>query len=273
MRDTGLEAAIQAVGGVGALARALGIAQPSVSAWKKIPAERVLAVESLSGVPRTRLRPDLYPSESGSMPAPDEPAIDEIDRLRGWEYAMFATLLGRTPDAAVLAAVAGLTGDDSPLGLAHRALAAAARMADPETVADEYFRLFIGVGGGEIQPYGSYYLAGFLHERPLARLRSDLAALGIARSPTWFEPEDHLGILCEVMALLAGGQVAGGLEAQQRIFARHIAPWAGRCCADIAAAAAADFYRPVARAAAAFFDIEAQAFALDTVATGGEQTT
>ena len=43
MRDTGLDEAIRAAGGVGALARKIGISQPSVSNWSRIPAERVLS--------------------------------------------------------------------------------------------------------------------------------------------------------------------------------------------------------------------------------------
>src|SRR5215203_4492892 len=175
-REGGLDAAIRAAGGVGALARALGISQPSVSNWSRVPAERVLAVESLTGVPRSTLRPDLYPSDP---PAEGALEIDEVDRLRAHEYALLAALLARAPNRDLLARVAALNGDATPLGLAHIALAEAAASVDPDAVSREYFDLFVGVGRGELLPYASYYLTGFLYERPLARVREDLERLGV----------------------------------------------------------------------------------------------
>ena len=65
MRDEGLDEAIRVAGGVGALARKIGISQPSVSNWARIPAERVLSVEAATGVSRTILRPDLYGNGRG----------------------------------------------------------------------------------------------------------------------------------------------------------------------------------------------------------------
>ena len=115
MRDPGLEQAIRAVGGVGALARMVGISQPSVSNWSRVPADRVLIVESISGINRAVLRPDLYG-------AADDAAVDEIDAARAREYALLATLLRRAPDANLLMRLAMLRGDLSPLGLAHEQL-------------------------------------------------------------------------------------------------------------------------------------------------------
>src|SRR5262245_62952952 len=196
MRDHGLQAAIRAAGGIGELARRLGISQPSVSNWDRIPAERVLAVEQATGVARALLRPDLF-----SPPAAD-PA-DDVNLARAREYQLLASLLGSSPDAALLKRLAGLKGDPTPLGLVHSALGEAAARSDPERVGREYFDLFVGLGRGELLPYASYYLTGFLHERPLARLRADLSKLAIERSPGQAEPEDHAAILCEIMAGLA----------------------------------------------------------------------
>src|SRR5262249_30639710 len=117
MRDLGLDEAIRAAGGVGALARKIGISQPSVSNWSRIPAERVLAVESATGVNRALLRPDLYAEHPGL--AGD---VDEVDAARAQEYALISALLARAPDAALLARLGQLRGDASPLGLAHAAL-------------------------------------------------------------------------------------------------------------------------------------------------------
>ena len=100
--------------------------------------------------------------------------VDEVDVARAREYALLAALLARPPDRALLQRLAALREDASPLGLAHAALADAASQAETDRVGQEYFELFIGIGRGEILPYASYYLTGFLHERPLARLRESL---------------------------------------------------------------------------------------------------
>src|SRR5471032_2187418 len=191
MRDPGLNEAIRVVGSVSELARQLGISQPSVSNWTKVPAERVISVEALTGVNRMVLRPDLF---GETKPAGD---VDDIDAARAQEYALLSALLARAPDAALLKRLAGLRGDVSPIGIAHVALAEAASATTTQQVEREFFDLFIGVGRGELLPYGSYYLTGFLHERPLARLRADLEALGIERTAETGEPEDHAAILCE----------------------------------------------------------------------------
>src|SRR5689334_8175154 len=128
MRDAGLELAIKAAGGVGSLARGLGIAQPSVSAWSRIPAERVLAVEALTRVDRFVLRPDLYRSQENTKNVKAD--VDEIDQLRAAEYGLLALLLGKAPDVDTLKRVAKLKGDASDLGMAHVELAAAAAETD-----------------------------------------------------------------------------------------------------------------------------------------------
>ena len=113
-------------------------------------------------------------------------------------------------------------------------------------------------------PYGSYYLTGFLHERPLARLRQDLAELGIARSEGNAEPEDHIATLCEVMAGLVDGHFPAASAADQGMFERHLSPWAGRFFADLERAETADFYRRVGTVGRIFIEIEMEAFALPT---------
>src|SRR5258708_3998645 len=209
MRDPGLSEAIQAVGGVAELARRIGISQPSVSNWDKVPAERVLAVEAATGVQRMRLRPDLYRAQ----PLRD---VDEVDLARAQEYALLSALLVRAPDADLLARLSRLRGDASPLGVAHVALAQAASSIEVRAIEREYFDLFIGLGRGELLPYASYYLTGFLNERPLARLRDDLAQFGIERVDGNYEPEDHAATLCEIMAGAAGRPGPGGGAALRR---------------------------------------------------------
>jgi TorA maturation chaperone TorD/DNA-binding transcriptional regulator YdaS (Cro superfamily) len=259
MRDAGLEQAIRAAGGVASLARAIGIAQPSVSAWSRIPAERVLAVEALTRVHRFILRPDLYgPSE---VQVSSKPEIDEIDALRAAEYGLLSLLLGKAPDADTLLRVAALKGDASDLGVAHIELAAAAA-ADDRAVSKEFFALFVGLGRGELLPYASYYMTGFLHERPLARVREDLDVLGIERAGASREPEDHIATLLEVMAGLARGDFEADFAEQARFFERHLKPWASRMFADLEMSRSANFYRAVGRVGRVFMELEAEAFTL-----------
>jgi DNA-binding transcriptional regulator YdaS (Cro superfamily) len=232
MRDAGLEQAIKAAGGIASLARGIGIAQPSVSAWSRIPAERVLAVETLTRVHRYILRPDLYGSSEHQVTS--KSPIDEIDQLRAAEYDLLSLLLGKAPDAQTLARVATLKGDGSDLGIAHI----------------------------ELLPYASYYLTGFLHERPLARVREDLNALGIERAGISREPEDHAAILLEVMSGLARGDFEADFAEQVRFFERHLKPWAARMFADLEMSQSASFYRAVGRVGRIFMELESEAFTL-----------
>jgi TorA maturation chaperone TorD len=260
MRDAGLEQAIKAAGGVASLARAIGIAQPSVSAWSRIPAERILAVEALTRVDRCILRPDLYGLSEDQVTSKSK--VDEIEQLRAAEYGLLSLLLGKAPDADTLSRVSALKGDGSDLGMAHVELAAAAEAADDRAVSKEFFDLFIGLGRGDLLPYASYYITGFLHERPLARVREDFDMLGIERAGSSREPEDHIAILLEVMAGLARGDFAADFAEQARFFERHLKPWASRMFADLEMSRSAGFYRAVGRVGRVFMELESEAFTL-----------
>ena len=257
MRDPGLDQAIRSIGGVSELARRIGIAQPSVSNWARVPAERVAEVEAATGVSRTVLRPDLFATD---FRVSDK--IDEVDAARAHEYALLSALLAKAPDANLLARLEKLSGDDSVLGEAHRELAIAAGSARAEGVEREYFDLFIGVGRGELLPYASYYLTGFLHERPLARLRGDLFLLGIEKDEKNPDPEDHIAFLFEVMAGVIGGRFDAGAGKDRELFEKHIKTWASRFFADVENAEAAKFYRAVGKLGRIFIEIETEAFAL-----------
>lgn len=271
MREQGLEQAIKAVGGVGALARALGISQPSVSNWSRVPPERVIEIERVSGIGRHLLRPDLYPETRSTIALAMDAArqagtgdeIDEMDRLRAAEYGLLALLLFRVPTRDVLQQVAALKGDASPLGMAHLALAQAAANTDPDTVNREFFDLFIGVGRGELVPYASYYLTGFLHERPLADVRAAFVELGIVRGDESREPEDHIALLFDVMSNLAGRVIGDGYETEKAFFTAHLKPWAARFFADLEVTRDKPFYAAVGAVGRLFMDIEEEAFAFD----------
>ena len=143
------------------------------------------------------------------------------------------------------------------LGAAWRDLGCAAAHADVEAVDDEYHALFIGVGSGEIIPYGSWYLTGFVMDKPLAALRTDLAALGFERRDDVKEPEDHAAALLETMALLAAS-AEHGIDVQRRFFDAHVATWMRTFFADLQSADSARFYRAVGRFGDRFMKFEMQ---------------
>jgi TorA maturation chaperone TorD len=189
--------------------------------------------------------------------------ITEEDSSRARLYALLASLLRAPPGQELLDVVAGIEGDDeSELGRALKALGAAARKTTVDQVSDEFHALFIGITRGELLPYASYYLTGFLHEKPLARLRGDMARLGIARADAVKEPEDHIAALCEMMSGLITGVFGGpaALAAQQEFFGAHLEPWAPRFFRDLEAARSAALYMPVGTIGRLFMAVEREAF-------------
>jgi len=197
--------------------------------------------------------------------SPDSFELGEEDALRAHMYRLLGHFLARPPDNEKLELAAGMSGDDSELGQAVKSLARLAARATPEQVAQEYHDLFIGVGRGELLPYASYYLTGFLHEKPLAKLRSDMARLGIARRETVSEPEDHIAALFEMMAGLITGEfgVQAPLEEQRRFFENHISPWATHFFRDLEAAKSSVLYAAIGSIGRIFMDIEEVAFTMD----------
>lgn len=194
--------------------------------------------------------------------APMMPEIAEEDRLRADLYGFLSALLAAPLDRALLDRTAALAGDDTPLGRAIGTLAKLARAATPASVEREFTRLFIGLGRGELLPYASYYLTGFLNEKPLAVLRRDMAALRISREANVYEPEDNIASLMEMMAGMIDGRFGAvqPVARQQEFFNRHIAPWAGHFFADLEGAKGSVFYTPVGTVGRLFIDIEREAF-------------
>jgi TorA maturation chaperone TorD len=178
-------------------------------------------------------------------------------------YGLLATLFYAPPSQALLDTIGSAqTQGEGVLELAWADLVAVARQAQAETVREEYEQLFIGVGKPEVMLYGSYYLSGFLMEKPLVALRTDLAKLGLQRAGSVVESEDHIAALCEVMRyLIASDDVTqGSLAMQKKFFADHIQAWVNDLCIALAAHPHAKFYVPVAQVARSFFEVEMQAF-------------
>lgn len=202
-------------------------------------------------------------SQLGTTATADQPAEEE--RLRAELYGLLSRLLSGPPKAGDLKHLAGLTGDSSDLGQGIAALARVAAITSPKAAEREYNALFIGLGRGELLPYGSYYLTGFLNEKPLALLRDHMTKLGIKRDKSVKEPEDHIATVCEMMAGLITGAYGHSLSVadQEAFFNTHLAVWAGHFFADLEGAEGSLFYAPVGKIGRAFIEIEIEAFRME----------
>ncbi len=194
--------------------------------------------------------------------AAEDIKVASEDRLRADLYNFLGLMLAGPPDALLLSQCAGLSGDDSDLGKAIAGLARVAKATKPKKVESEFNALFIGLGRGELLPYASYYLTGFLNEKPLATLRSDMAARGMTRAPNVYEPEDNIASMMEMM----GGMIVGRfgepatLADQKLFFNKHIALWAGHFFSDLEAAKNSILYASLGSVGRAFMEIEREAF-------------
>jgi TorA maturation chaperone TorD len=191
--------------------------------------------------------------------------LDE-ETARAEVYGLLAQLY-YAPPTAELAAALRVAVTDAPAQGAFleepwREFVGVARSMDDAAIAGEHDALFGGVGKPEVYLFASHYLAGFLNEKPLARLRGELATLGLTRDEAMPETEDHIAYLCEVMRyLIAGDDVAvANLTRQRDFFTAQIQPWCNALCDSLAAHPKARFYAALADFTRAFFSVEAQGF-------------
>ena len=190
------------------------------------------------------------------------PDITDEDRLRADLYNYLGLMLSAPPDQMLLDQTAALTGDDTDLGQAIKGLARVAKVSKPNAVRSEFNALFIGLGRGELLPYASYYLTGFLNEKPLANLRATMANFGMVRADDVFEPEDNIASLMEMMAgMIVGrfGRVAT-LQEQNEFFNAHIGTWSTHYFTDLQAAKSSVLYASLGAVGSAFMNIEREAF-------------
>ncbi len=191
---------------------------------------------------------------------------DHEELARAELYGLLARLWLAPPDAELLQQFAVAVTEPEVQGAALAApwhdLVAALRTTTESTVAAEFASLFVGVGKPEVFAYGSYYLSGSLNEKPLALLRTDLAALGLGRDETTVETEDHVAYLFEVMRYLIAGDDAGvcNLEQQRRFFRNHVQTWVADLCDAVLASPGAHTYARVAAFTGEFIAVETQAF-------------
>jgi TorA maturation chaperone TorD len=202
-------------------------------------------------------------SSAAAVVAPG-PDVAAEDLLRAQCYRLLARFLSKPPSASELRAGAALRGDDSELGRAITAFARVCAGSDAASVASEFQDLFIGLARGELVPYGSYYLTGFLHEKPLAKLRLDMARFGVAREANVAEPEDHIASLCEMMAGFIDSSLGRplSLEEQKAFFDTHIGSWAPVLFRDMEVAKASVIYATLGSVGRVFLEIEEGAFAM-----------
>lgn len=191
---------------------------------------------------------------------PENLEVTEEDQIRANTYRLLGTLLARPPTQEVIDLLKQIEVDekelDSAMAAAWKTLSLAAHRGSVEQLDDEYHALFIGVGRGEVVPYSSWYLTGFMMERPLAQLRQDLKKFGLERVENVKEPEDHVGALCETMSLLIGSPKAVTPHMQRSFFDDHLALWIGKFFEDLQTADAANFYSAVGALGEQFLEVE-----------------
>jgi TorA maturation chaperone TorD len=193
-----------------------------------------------------------------------ESFIKEEEQLRADMYSFLASLLRAEPSADLVKQLTLLESDDTPIGKAIKILKKLASSLDLPSIRDEYVGIFIGVGRGEILPFASYYLTGFLKDKPLAKLRGDMQEIGIAVS-SGIDPEDHIATLFDIMAGLILGKFNRkfSIGEQRDFFNKHLAPWVDLLMRDIEASKIAVFYAPVGTIGREFIEIERSSFKMD----------
>ena len=193
----------------------------------------------------------------------DQFVHDELQLMRASVYELLGRMLACEPDSSVLDVlrqIEGVDTSDGPLAMGWELLKQASLKTDEDAVTEEYFDLFVGVGRGELVPFGSWYITGFLMEKPLAALRADLRNIGIERQEGVRESEDHMAALSDVMSIMIRSNEP--IDSQRQFFSNHIAPWANAFFNDLQNAQAARFYRSVGFFGASFIDFEKQLLAM-----------
>lgn len=191
--------------------------------------------------------------------------VSAEDKMRADLYDLLGKTLFTPPSTKFLDTLKVLSGDETDMGTAFNTLSKLARNVNTGAAKEEFDGLFIGMGRGELLPYGSYYLTGFLNEKPLAKLRNTMRELGIEREEGITEPEDHIGTLMEMMAGLIVGRYGTPqpVFVQRDFFASHIEPWAAHFFKDLEAAKLSRLYQPIGTIGRLFVEIETNAFSME----------
>ncbi|EMR38227.1 MULTISPECIES: TorD/DmsD family molecular chaperone [Vibrio harveyi group] len=187
---------------------------------------------------------------------------EQEQTLRTEIYLVLSALFRSAPSEEMIEFLTSLEVEpsESAMQKAWIALQQAAKGSNREALEDEYQDLFIGIGRGEVMPFGSWHMTGAMMEKPLAEIRHDLELLGFERDENVKEPEDHIAALCEVMSMLTGEEE----DLQQAVFNKHIAPWFNSFTQQLENAESASFYKPAAQLCEAFLTLEQVRFSVNT---------
>ncbi|WP_045452374.1 TorD/DmsD family molecular chaperone [Vibrio campbellii] len=187
---------------------------------------------------------------------------EQEQTLRTEIYLVLSALFRSAPSEEMIEFLTSLEVEpsESAMQKAWIVLQQAAKDSNREALEDEYQDLFIGIGRGEVMPFGSWHLTGAMMEKPLAEIRRDLELLGFERDENVKEPEDHIAALCEVMSMLTGEEE----DLQQAVFNKHIAPWFNSFTQQLENAQSANFYKPAAQLCEAFLTLEQVRFSVNT---------
>lgn len=187
---------------------------------------------------------------------------EQEQTLRTEIYLVLSALFRSAPSEEMIEFLTSLEVEpsESAMQKAWIALQQAAKDSNREALEDEYQDLFIGIGRGEVMPFGSWHMTGAMMEKPLAEIRHDLELLGFERDENVKEPEDHIAALCEVMSMLTGEEE----DLQQAVFNKHIAPWFNSFTQQLENAESANFYKPAAQLCEAFLTLEQVSFSVNT---------
>jgi len=199
---------------------------------------------------------------SGAEPPELHPSLPPEEVARANFYGLLARLYYAPPDPALLEAIAGageIEAEDGGIAAAWRDLARAAALAEPQALREEYETAFIGTGKAPITLYTTAYSIKYSSEAPLAELRAQFAAIGLARRGEAHEPEDHISALFDAMRYLVAERKSA-LEDQQRFFSRWIWPAVHPLCSAIDTSPHTAFYKVVARFMKCFLELEHSAF-------------
>lgn len=187
---------------------------------------------------------------------------EQEQTLRTEIYLVLSALFRSAPSEEMIEFLTSLEVEpsESAMQKAWIALQQAAKDSNREALEDEYQELFIGIGRGEVMPFGSWHMTGAMMEKPLAEIRHDLELLGFERDENVKEPEDHIAALCEVMSMLTGEEE----DLQQAVFNKHIAPWFNSFTQQLENAESTNFYKPAAQLCEAFLTLEQVRFSVNT---------
>ena len=185
--------------------------------------------------------------------------ISDDDQARADTYSILASLLSQSPSQDLIDYLLHINVDTQSepgdMAKAWLLIKQAAGKFSLDQLDDEYHNLFIGLGRGQVVPYGSWHLTGFLMDKPLSELRDDLAKLGIAADTETKDPEDHIAALFESMSILITASDVEGYQ-QRRFYIRHLQPWADKFFKSLEAASSAEFYKSVSVLGQRFIELE-----------------